>query len=160
MAIHGGPAGAEVGLADTSREFQLETRIGTCMAYLNLGGSILGHLPGGSIFGQKCIYGTKNVEFFDYSEAFVSTSLTTRRQDRPPRRPKMSSDPLFSSLSPARLDLPRPQLAENRSEHENGRLKKTSWLRIDKLFKPNWPPRAPPYPQTPPGPPQEGLKKL
>ena len=27
MAIHGGPAGAEVGLADTNREVQLETRI-------------------------------------------------------------------------------------------------------------------------------------
>ena len=48
-----GPAGAEVGLADTNREFEMETRIGTCMAYLNLGGCILGHLLSGSIFGQN-----------------------------------------------------------------------------------------------------------
>ena len=51
MAIHGGPTGAEVGLADTNREFQLETRI----------------LEITVVFGQKCIFAKKvrlSVSFF------------------------------------------------------------------------------------------------
>ena len=80
-------------------------------------------------------------------------SLEAQRLDRltgHPRRPKLGSDPLFSSLSSARLDLPRPQLAENRSEHENGRRGKTPCPRIDRLFKPNCPPRPPDRPPEPP----------
>ena len=62
MAIHGGPAGAEAGLADTNREVQLETR--------SLGITV--------VFGQKCMFGTKSLNFLDYSEALLSRSSTTR----------------------------------------------------------------------------------
>ena len=48
----------------------------------------------------------------------------------------------------------------DRPGHERGRFKNTPLMRIDKLFKPKWPPRTPrETPRIPRRPPQEGLKK-
>ena len=97
----------------------------------DLGGSILGHLPDGPIYAQKTAF------------------LESRRQ--------LSS--VFLDFFHFGRSHVKPELVKTGSGPQSGRRGNTPCHRIDRLFKPNWPPDSPPDQTRPPRPdPQEFWK--
>ena len=72
----------------------------------------------------------------------------------------MDFRPAFPQPGPARAGPFQAPAGRDRPEPGSGRRGKTTWLRIERHFKPNFPPDPPNRPPRPPRTPPGGLEKL
>ena len=139
MAIHGGPAGADVGLADTHREFQLETRIP---------GSI------SAFFLQK-------TQIFRLTPR--ASSLEAQRLDDKtghPGDPNRGQTRFFRASPEQNSAVPGPSLAENGPSRKTGAGERRHVIESISFSSQTAPQTPQLDPQTPQEVPQEGLENV